>query len=172
MLRAGVVGLAIFTSAAAPALSSPKSSAWRMSFAILGRDGSPEAYAQNLPFPPAAKEIDGNAVKELLAFCQDHLTGFAIKTGGTWGYPFWGLAYRVAYQSDAGPIVAQTWLGSPAINEVHYPGDALAFLRSLPDEGSLSVRVTDAQGRDHDATFRLKGLARARELIAGACERR
>ena len=159
----------IFESAAA--VAAPQGSAWRTSFATLGRDGSPEAYAQNLPNPPAAKEIDGNSVKELVAFCQDHRTGLAIKTGGTWGYPFWGLAYRVAYQSNGGPIVAQTWLGSPAINEVRYPGDALAFLHSLPNEGSLFVRVTDAQGRDHDATFRLKGLARARDLIARACDK-
>ena len=169
MLRVGVAALAVFASAAA--LSAPQGSAWRMSFATQGRDGSPEAYAQNLPFPPAAKEIDGNSVKELLAFCQDHRTGFAVKTGGTWGYPFFGLAYRIAYQINAGPMVAETWFGSSAINEAHYPGDALAFMRSLPDEGSLYVRVTDAQGRDHVATFRLHGLARARDQIARACER-
>jgi hypothetical protein len=70
-----------------------------------------------------------------------------------------------------GPTVAQTWLGSPTIDEVRYPDDALALIRSLPDEGALFVRVTDAQGRGHDATFQLKGLARAGALIARACER-
>jgi hypothetical protein len=142
-----------------------------MSFATLGSDGSPEVYAQNAPSPPAAKEIDGSAVKELLAFCQNHRTGFAIKTGGAWGYPFWGLVFRVTYRSDGTSPKTETWLGSPTVDEVMYPLDALAFMRSLPDEGSIFFRVTDAQGRDHDATFQLHGVARARDLIASACER-
>ena len=170
MLRAGVAGLALFAFLA-PALSASKSPAWRMSYATEGRDGSPEAYAQNRPEPPATKEIDNREIKRLVAFCQDRQTGFAVTTSGTWGYSFFGLSYRVTFRIDDGPEVAETWFGSPAINEALFPGDALAFLRTLPDEGSLFIRVTDAQGRDHDATFRLKGLAAARDAIARACEK-
>ena len=74
MLRAGVAGLALFAFLA-PASSASKSSAWRMSFATQGRDGSPEAYAQNRPEPPATKEIDNREIKRLVAdaaqFAQD-----------------------------------------------------------------------------------------------------
>jgi hypothetical protein len=146
-------------------------SAWRIHFATSVRDGSPEVYAENAASTPATNETDWNAVKELLAYCRDHRLGFAIKTDGNWGYPFWGPAFSVTYGTNGGPTATESWPGTLALDGVLSPQDAVVFMRTLPDEGSMFFRVTDAHGQDHEATFRLHGVARARELIAKTCER-
>jgi hypothetical protein len=93
-----------------------------------------------------------------------------IKTdSGAWGYSFWGPAYGVAYRVEADPAAGQIWLGSEAVNAAVLPRDAVAFLQSLPEDGVIAFRVSDAFGRDHEASFRLRGVATVRRLIAKAC---
>ena len=145
-------------------------SAWRLSFADTNRDGAAEVYAENLARRPMLPATDWGAVKELVAYCQDHKAGLLIKTdNGAWGYSFFGAGYGVSYQVNDAPPVSQTWAGANTVNTAVYPGDAIAFLANLPDEGSITFRVTDANGRDHDAVFRLRGVTQASGLIARAC---
>lgn len=49
-------------------------------------------------------------------------------------------------------------------------GDAVGFLKSLPDGGMLSVRVRDRNGVTHDAEFHLKDFGPVREKLAAACD--
>jgi hypothetical protein len=150
----------------------PKWSAWSLSFSETGRDGAPEVYAENLARRPDPGPADWGAMKELVAFCSDHKAGVLIKTGGgAWGYSFLGPAYGVTYQVNGGAPTSQVWRGSEAVDAALYPGDALDFLTSLPDDGAIDFRIADSFGRDHDAVFRLSGVARVRKLIARACGR-
>jgi hypothetical protein len=145
-------------------------SAWSLSFAETGRDGAPEVYAENLARRPNPGPADWGAIQELVAFCRDHKPGLEIKTDdGAWGYSFWGPAYGVAFRIDAEPPPGQLWLGGEAVNAAVFPGDALAFLQTLPEHGAIEFRVTDSFGRDHDASFRLRGVATVRRLIARVC---
>jgi hypothetical protein len=48
-------------------------------------------------------------------------------------------------------------------------GDAVGFLKSLPDGGILSVRVRDRNAVTHDAEFHLKDFGPVREKLAAAC---
>jgi hypothetical protein len=72
---------------------------------------------------------------------------------------------------NGGAPTSQVWRGSEAVDAALYPGDALDFLTSLPDDGAIDFRIADSFGRDHDAVFRLSGVARVRKLIARACGR-
>lgn len=145
-------------------------SAWSLSFSESGRDGAPEVYAENFARWPRPGPADWGAIQKLVAFCSDHKPGLEIKTdSGAWGYSFWGPAYGVAYRVDADPPAGQIWLGSEAVNAAVLPGDAVAFLQSLPEDGVIAFRVSDAFGRDHEASFRLRGVATVRRLIAKAC---
>ncbi|HLW92779.1 MAG TPA: hypothetical protein VKS78_15965 [Roseiarcus sp.] len=141
-----------------------------MNFDTYGADGAPEVYAENR-MALRRRGTDWGGVKELLAFCQAHKTAFVIKTGGYWGRSLLGLAYGVTYRVNDGPPMAEIWPGTETLDAALLPRDALAFMQSLPDEGSVSFAVTDALGHEHDATFRLRGVARARELIARACSK-
>ncbi len=148
-------------------------SAWSLSFAETGRDGAPEVYAENFARRPTPGLADWGAIEKLVAYCRDHRPGLEIRTAsGAWGYSFWGAAYGVAYRVEAGPPASELWLGAESVNAAVFPADALAFLEALPDEGTIEFRVTDAFGHEHDAGFRLRGVARVRRLIAAACGRR
>ena len=145
-------------------------SAWRLSFAETGRDGAPEVYAENFAPRPNPGPADWGAIEELVAFCRDHKPGLEIKTdSGAWGYSFWGPAYGVAFRVGAEPPAGQLWLGGEAVNSAVFPGDAIAFLQTLPEDGVIEFRVSDSFGRDHEASFRLRGVAMVRRLIARAC---
>jgi hypothetical protein len=145
-------------------------SAWSLSFSETGRDGAPEVYAENFARRPSPGPADWGAIQKLVAFCRDHKPGLEIKTdSGAWGYSFWGPAYGVAYRVEADPAAGQIWLGSEAVNAAVLPRDAVAFLQSLPEDGVIAFRVSDAFGRDHEASFRLRGVATVRRLIAKAC---
>jgi hypothetical protein len=151
----------------------PKWSAWRLSFSETGRDGAPEVYAENLARQPVPGPSDWGAVKQVTAFCRDHKAGFEIKTdGGAWGYSFWGPAYGVTYQVDGATPMNASWRGSDTGDAAVFPGDALDFLQALPDDGLIAFRVSDSFGREHDAAFRLRGIAAVRSLIARACWRK
>jgi hypothetical protein len=148
-------------------------SAWSLSFSETSRDGAPEVYAENFARRPTPGPADWGAVQEIVAFCRDHKPGLEIKTdSGAWGYSFWGPAYGVAYRVDAEAAGGEPWLGGAAVNSAVLPGDAVAFLQSLPDDGAIVFRVTDSFGRDHEASFRLRGVAAVRRLIAKACAQR
>lgn len=145
-------------------------SAWRLSFSEAGRDGAPEVYAENFARQPPPGPGDWGAIQKLVAFCSDHKPGLEIKTdSGAWGYSFWGPAYGVAYRVNTGGEAGQLWLGSEAVNAAVLPGDAVAFLQTLPEDGVIEFRVSDAFGRDHAASFRLRGIVTVRRLIAKAC---
>lgn len=49
-------------------------------------------------------------------------------------------------------------------------GDAVGFLKSLPDGGVLSVRVRDRNAVTHDAEFHLKDFGPVRDKLAAACD--
>jgi hypothetical protein len=145
-------------------------SAWNLSFSETGRDGASEIYAENFAPHRHPGPADWGAIQEVVGFCRDHKPGFEVKTdGGAWGYSFWGPAYYVAYWVNADPPAGQLWLGGESVNAAVFPGDAAAFLATLPDDGVITFRVTDSFGRDHEAGFRLKGIATVRRLIAEAC---
>jgi hypothetical protein len=145
-------------------------SAWSLSFSETGRDGAPEVYAENFARWPTPRPADWGAIEKLVAFCRDHKPGLEIKTdSGAWGYSFWGPAYGVAYRVAADPPAGQIWLASEAVNAAVFPGDAVAFLQTLPEDGVIAFRVSDAFGHDHEASFRLRGVATVRRLIAKAC---
>jgi hypothetical protein len=180
MLLRRLVALGLFVTSLAPPLSAEAAhrrhahpierSVWTLSFAETGRDGAPEVYAENFARRPTPGPADWGAIQELVAFCRDHKPGLEIKTdSGAWGYSFWGPAYGVAFKVDAEPAAGQLWLGSEAVNAAVFPGDAVAFLQMLPEDGAIEFRVTDSFGRDHEANFRLRGVAAVRRLIARAC---
>jgi hypothetical protein len=52
----------------------------------------------------------------------------------------------------------------------YFKGDAVAFLRSLPDDGEIAVRISDGESVLHEGRFLLDGLSYVREKFASACK--
>jgi hypothetical protein len=148
--------------------TSHETSAWALNFDRSGLDDSPQVYATNRPVPFAAGMGDLNAVKEAVAYCRDHTIGFAVKSEGSWGYSWTGPFYLVAASVDEGAPLTQSWKAADdgVATEPFAPG---TFLQGLPNDGLLRLSVLDVYGGDHQAIFRLRGLARVRAAIARAC---
>jgi hypothetical protein len=52
----------------------------------------------------------------------------------------------------------------------YFKGDAVAFLRSLRDDGEIAVRISDGNSVLHEGRFVLDGLSYVRDKFASACK--
>jgi hypothetical protein len=74
-----------------------------------------------------------------------------------------GEAVRQAWTQDSGPAAT----GATATLVLR--GDPVRFLRSLPTNGRMSVRVSDRDGVPHDTEFPLEGLETVRDKVSATC---
>ena len=100
--------------------------------------------------------------------CHDRLTDAFLNLrtylGGAEALP---IAYRI---NDATPVETR-WLPSREGNAVFIPTPtaAIAFVRALPDDGLLFIKVQDFQGHSADFTFKLGPIGEVRDRIASFC---
>jgi hypothetical protein len=77
--------------------------------------------------------------------------------------------FMVTYRINDQEPVPQRWM--PAAGRgASFRGDVVSFLRSLPDQGKIGIRVFDTQVLLHDGIFLLDGLSIVRERVAAACK--
>ena len=123
----------------------------RMSFSMHCRRGRTEAVfeiAEFARYPPGS-----SFVMEYIVVSQE-----AIRTHS--------VERRWVQQRG----VEQRWNELSGSIDVSFAGDAVRFLKSLPDDGVLSLRVRDRDGISHDAEFHLAGFEPVREKLAAACK--
>ena len=78
--------------------------------------------------------------------------------------------YTITWRVNDGPPV-QVAAGTPASGTgAAFGGDAMRLLRSLPEEGSLTVRLATRQGASHEGLFSLSGLKPVRDKVSAACK--
>jgi hypothetical protein len=130
--------------------STPSPGNWGMSFSLHCRQGRTEAL---FVIPDFARFPAGNSFPvEYFTVSQD-----AIRT----------RAVERRWVERRG--VEKRWDEVSRSVDAGLTGDAVAFLKSLPDDGMLSVRVRDRNAVTHDAEFPLKDFGPVREKIAAAC---
>ena len=84
--------------------------------------------------------------------------------------PGGGADYSISYRVNDGPPV-QLAAGTPSSGAgAAFRGDAVRLLQSLPDEGQITVRVSNRSGAALEGQFLLGGLRTARERMAAACK--
>jgi hypothetical protein len=76
----------------------------------------------------------------------------------------------VAYRINGQQAVQQRWNTTTGGESASFRGDVVSFLRSLPDQGEMSVRVFDRQGVLHEGVFLLGGVSVVRERMAAVCK--
>jgi hypothetical protein len=104
----------------------------------------------------------------LVLRCRDHKTEFFIAANDPWRKDAGSL--RVFYRTGDGAEVERDWPGSASGKAAFSPGDTIAFAQSLPEKGELFIRVFDATGEPHEASFQLDGIAEVRRRVAAACD--
>jgi hypothetical protein len=75
---------------------------------------------------------------------------------------------RVLYRINDGKATEARWHPSTSGKGAFVP-NAVSFIKLLPDDGDLFVRVHDFQGSGHDASFRLGAVSDVRSKIATLC---
>ena len=74
----------------------------------------------------------------------------------------------VTHSINRDASIEQRWDARGSV--ASFKGDAVAFLRSLPDDGELAVRVSDGKSVLHEGRFVLDGLSHVRDRFASACK--
>jgi hypothetical protein len=78
----------------------------------------------------------------------------------------YAISYRI---NDDQPV--QLAARSPSFGTgAAFTGDVIRLLKSLPEEGHVTVRISTRSGAAQDGDFLLGGLKTAREKLAAACK--
>ena len=119
-------------------------------------DGSDQVVAANLV---------GDVV--LILRCKNQITEAAFSTRYDYlGYKSVDVQLRI---NDQGPI-KEVW-NSSMNGRAAFAPDAVAFIRSLPDNGKLSIKTTrSTDGKVKEGKFELGAVAEVRTKIAKACD--
>jgi hypothetical protein len=119
-------------------------------------DGSPQVFAANLV---------GDIV--LILRCKDQTTEAAFSTKYNYlGYKSVDVELRI---NDQNPI-KEIWNASMNGRAAFAP-DAVAFIQSLPDNGTLSIKTTrSTDGKVKEGKFDLGAVSEVRGKIAKACD--
>jgi hypothetical protein len=118
-------------------------------------DGSPGVVAANLV---------GDIV--LILRCKDQITEAAFSTNYNYlGYKTVDVQVRI---NDQSPI-KEVWKASMNGRAAFAP-DAVAFIRSLPDNAKLSIKTTRSDGKVKEGNFYLGAVSEVRNKIAKACD--
>lgn len=119
-------------------------------------DGSDQVVAANLV---------GDVV--LILRCKNQITEAAFSTQYNYlGYKSVDVQLRI---NDQGPI-KEVW-NSSMNGRAAFAPDPLAFIRSLPDNGKLSIKtIRSTDGKVKEGKFELGAVAEVRTKIAKACD--
>lgn len=102
----------------------------------------------------------------LVLRCREKKTDVIFNPGS---FVYLGSApVRVLTRIDDGKIIETRWTPSTTGRGAFAPS-AVDFIRALPDNGKLFLRVFSANGSASDGEFRLGKVSEVRERIADAC---
>jgi type VI secretion system protein VasI len=100
--------------------------------------------------------------------CKEKKTELFVTTNG-----FWGLTvrdgFRVIYRINKDKAIDGTWSSSDSGRAVFYPKSPISFIKSLPEDGMLAMRVFSYNGTPSEGLFTLSGIDIVRNQVASAC---
>jgi hypothetical protein len=135
---------------------------------IISETTSPVDYRPQIAALTTARAASQDAPSSLAIHCRAHRTELIVSTTGSWKQvPDAGV--KVVHRINEEPAVEQRWRTVDAGKGLAFPGDAVRFLRSMPDGGRILVKVYAGKGLPSETTFQLAGLDSVRRKIATAC---
>jgi len=147
----------------APDSTQPQSSNW-----IISETTSPVDYRPQISALTTARTSSQDAPSSLAIHCRAHRTELVISTTGSWKQTTDGEV-KVVYQVNEEPPVEQRLRPTETGRSFAFQGDVVRFLRSMPDNGQIFVKVYAGKAPPHESTFKLVGLDPVRRKIAVAC---
>jgi len=108
-----------------------------------------------------------NSLSRLTIYCRGGRTELAVSgPAATAGSTDSMIIYRV---NGAAPLQVAAGASSFGLGAA-FRADVVQLLQSLPDEGSLTVRIEPRGGAPQEGQFTLAGLKAVRDRVSGACK--
>jgi hypothetical protein len=136
---------------------------------IISETSSPVDYSPIITAATPSGSNARNAPTALAIRCREQRTDLLVSTEGSWRLSHVN-ELQVEYRINDQPVVRMQWRASADGHAAIFKDDAVRFLRSLPDRGTIIVSVSDGHGPAYDATFQLTGLDAVRQKIGMACK--
>ena len=135
---------------------------------IISETTSPVDYQPQVAALTTARPSSHDAPSSLAIHCRAHRTELIISTTGSWKQVP-DSEVKVEFRINEEPSVEQRWRAVEKGKSLAFPGDAVRFLRSMPDGGRILFKVYAGKGLPYESTFQLAGLDSVRRKIATAC---
>lgn len=149
-------------SIAPPARATPAVSSWIVSETTSPVDYTPIVTAAT----PSRDSSDGTAM-HFAMHCRGGRTELVVAGPAVAGR---GEDYALSYRIN-GDEPVQTAAGSPSSGTgAAFKGDVVRLLQSLPEDGSIAVRLSPRTGVAREGHFSLSGLKNVRDKLAAACK--
>jgi Type VI secretion system VasI, EvfG, VC_A0118 len=131
------------------------------------KSGNWQVGADKSALPEASRlvgKLDSADEASLVLQCKDKNTEAYVSTKSFLGWE----TMRVVYRLNDNPAIEERWAAA-ADGRGAVARNAVEFINSLTDGATLSVRVTDYNGSDHNLRFNLGGVTNLRSQIALVC---
>jgi Type VI secretion system VasI, EvfG, VC_A0118 len=136
---------------------------------VVSETTSPVDYSPIVTAATVSRSSAKDAPTALAIRCRGRRTDLLVSTEGSWrASPANEL--RVEYKVNDQPAIKTRWAAAPDGRTAVLRDDAVRFLRSLPDGGTITIAVSNPQGAPNEATFQLSGLEAIRRKIGTACK--
>jgi hypothetical protein len=136
---------------------------------IVSETLSPIDYSPMITATTSSQPVAKDAPAIFIIRCRGQHTDLLVSTEGSWRASR-ANEVQVDLRVNDQPALRTQWIASPDGRTAIFRGDAVQFLRSLPEGGRITVSVSDRQGAAHEASFQLAGLNAIRQKIATACK--
>jgi hypothetical protein len=136
---------------------------------IVSETVSPVDYSPLIVATISSHPVGKDAPATFIISCRGQRTHLLVNTEGSWRASR-ANELQVDFRVNDQPAVRMQWIASSDGRTATFKGDAVEFLRSLPDGGRITVSVSDWQGATHETSFQLTGLDPIRQKIAAACK--
>jgi hypothetical protein len=163
-MRATTLALAVIFAAAPAVAETLQSGVWTYTYepSSTGKGGLFTALSPS-PSPPD----DPNDPTYLVARCLGGRVELMVGGSGGWGMP--RRQIQITTRIDDRPPETKPWDISTNGKAAFLDDGVQEFLKSLPDDGKLSISVLDAAGRTYQTIFRTTGFGPVRDKIGEAC---
>jgi hypothetical protein len=135
---------------------------------IISETTSPVDYRPQVSALTTAPASSQDAPTALAIHCRAQRTELIVSTTGFWNLPK-EREVKVVYRINEEPPVEQRWKSADSGKILAFPGDAVGFVRSIPDGARILVQVYAGKSQPNENTFQLAGLDRVRRKVAAAC---
>jgi hypothetical protein len=151
---------------------------------IISETKSPVDYTPQISATILSTLFEGNPKMSFSMHCRRGRTEAMLEIADFARYPL-GSSFEIEYlvvsqEAIRNRSVERRWVRQRGVEQrwnelsqsiqASFTGNVIGFLKSLPDDGVLSVRVRDREGISHDADFHLASFNPVREKLAAACK--